>query len=298
MITYKNGTYYVEQLRDGTKILKDETGQFKADFPDNLDVKITDYCDIGCSFCYEDSGTKGKHCKEDILLDKLSKLPSGIEVTLGGGNPISHPKIIEIIEELSKTQKKLVSLTINQKSFDLALIIKCHKAGLRALGISPIPGELKSVMDLKDLELHLPIVYHMILGIHPLSQIEKYLLSGKKVLILGYKYVGRGRNNIPQIKDWVQGIKRFKHRLEFQDDYPETSGMSFDNLAIRQLNLRTSFTTNDWEHFYLGDDGSCSMYIDAVEGTYSESSTVSKVSRTSWEGLGILDYFKNDKANI
>ena len=289
MITYKNGTYHVEQLRDGTKILRDETGQFKADFPDNLDVKITDYCDVGCKFCYEDSGKKGLHCKADDLLDKLSDLPSGIEVTLGGGNPISHPEIIKIIEELSINQKKLVSLTINQKSIDLELIFKCIESGLRAIGISPTPGLNKSTIVLDDV-ISIPVVYHFILGVHPLEQIEKYLLHGKKILILGYKYVGRGRNNIPEIKNWIQGIKRFKHRLEFQDDYPETSGMSFDNLAIHQLNLRTSFTTNDY--------GSCSMYIDAVEGTYSESSTVSKVSRTSWDGLGILDYFKNDKANI
>ena len=297
MITYKNGTYHVEQLRDGTKILKDESGQFKADFPDNLDVKITNYCDVGCNFCYEDSGKKGLHCEANTLLGKLSDLPAGIEVTLGGGNPISHPRIIDIIRELSKEQGKLVSLTINQRSIDLELIFKCIESGLRAIGISPTPGINQSLIVL-DEALPIPVVYHFILGIHPLEQIEKYLLHGKKILILGYKYVGRGRNNIPQIKEWIQGIKRFKHRLSFQDDYPETAGMSFDNLAIHQLNLRTSFTTPDWEHFYLGDDGSCSMYIDAVEGTYSESSTVSKVSRTSWNDLGILEYFKNDKTSI
>jgi hypothetical protein len=297
MITYKNGTYQVEQFKDGTKILKDETGQFKAEFPDNLDVKITNYCDVGCKFCYEDSGEKGSHCKADDLLDKLSDLPPGIEVTLGGGNPISHPEIIKIVKNLSIDQKKLVSLTINQKSIDLELIFKCIESGLRAIGISPNPGLNQSTIVLDEV-ISIPIVYHFILGVHPLEQIEKYLLHGKKILILGYKNVGRGKNNIPEIKNWVQGIKRFKHRLEYQEDYPKTAGMSFDNLAIHQLNLRTSFTTSDWEHFYLGDDGSCSMYIDAVEGTYSKSSTVSKISRTSWDGLGILDYFKNDKTDI
>ena len=297
MITYKNGTYHVTQYQDGTKILLDPSGKFKSEFPDNLDIKITDYCDVGCKFCYEDSGKNGKHCDPNILLKKLESLPEGIEITLGGGNPLSHPDILKIIKILGQDQKKLVSLTVNQKSIDLDLLFDCMSSGLRALGISPIPGIWKDVIDL-DKSFSIPIVYHFIIGVHPVEQIERYLMHGKKILILGYKYVGRGRNSTPDIKEWIPAIKRFKHRLSCQDDYPETTGMSFDNLAIHQLNLRTSFTTTDWELFYLGDDGSCSMYIDAVEGTYSESSTVSKVSRTSWNNLEIIDYFKNDKASI
>ena len=297
MITYKNGTYHVTQYQDGTKILFDPSGKFKSEFPDNLDIKITDYCDVGCKFCYEDSGKNGKHCDPDILLEKLENLPEGIEITLGGGNPLSHPDILKIIKILGQDQKKLVSLTVNQKSIDLDLLLACINSGLRALGISPTPGIWKDVIDL-DKSFSIPIVYHFIIGVHPVEQIERYLMHGKKILILGYKYVGRGRDSTPNIKEWIPAVKRFKHRLSCQNDYPETTGMSFDNLAIHQLNLRTSFTTTDWELFYLGDDGSCSMYIDAVEGTYSESSTVSKVSRTSWNNLEIIDYFKNDKASI
>ena len=290
---YTNGTYLVEHYSDGTKILKDPSEKFEAEFPDNLDVKITSFCNIGCNFCYEDSNISGSHCDSDLLLSKLSKLPEGIEITLGGGDPLSHPDIIKIVKGLSRIQKKLVSLTVNQGSIKEDLIKECIDSGLRAIGISP----RKNSYDTIDFNPGIPVVYHFILGIHPIEQIEKFLEKGKKVLILGYKSVGRGQRNTPSLDLWEKGIRRLKFRLMNTNDFPE-AGMSFDNLAIKQLDLRTSFTTEEWECFYLGDDGSCSMYIDAVDGTYSESSTVSKISRTSWINLEIIDYFKHDKLSI
>lgn len=290
---YTNGTYQVQHYSDGTKILKDPSERFISEFPDNLDVKITSFCDVGCNFCYEDSNISGKHCDSDILLSKLSELPEGIEVTLGGGNPLSHPEILKIVKELSNTQKKLVSLTVNQFSLKEDLIDKCIDNGLRAIGISP----RKDSYDTINLNLRIPVVYHFILGIHSVEQIESFLKAGKRVLILGYKPIGRAKNIVPDLSEWKSGIKRLKYKLVWERDFPG-AGLSFDNLAIRQLDLHTSFTTSEWEHFYLGDDGSCSMYIDAVEGTYSESSTVSKMSRTSWEDLGILKYFKDVKVFI
>lgn len=284
---YINGTYLVEHYSDGTKILKDPSEKFQAEFPDNLDVKITSFCDMGCNFCYEDSNVSGSHCKSDPLLSKLSKLPEGIEVTLGGGDPLSHPEILKIVKELAISQKKLVSLTVNQGSIKEDLIKSCINSGLRAIGISP----RKNSYDTIDFDPGIPVVYHFILGIHPIEQIEKFLEKGKKVLILGYKSVGRGKDLTPDLSQWVKGIKRLKFRLMWNKEFPE-AGMSFDNLAIKQLDLQTSFTTEEWERFYLGDDGSCSMYIDAVNETYSENSTVSKISRTSWIDLEIIDYFK------
>ena len=84
MIKYTNGTYQVTQMKDGTKILDDPSGKFEADFPDNIYIKITDYCYVGCKFSYEDSGKSGKHCDHVELVNRLSELPGGIEIALGG----------------------------------------------------------------------------------------------------------------------------------------------------------------------------------------------------------------------
>ena len=289
MITYTNGTYQVKQYQDGTKILIDPSNEFEAEFPDNIDVKITDYCDVGCKFCYENSRITGKHCNSAVLLEKLSKLPSGIEVTLGGGNPVSHPDIERIISTL-KEQGKFISMTVNENS--LGMMQK--DLDLRALGISPISGIDREVIDFNYHDI--PIVFHFIMGVHPIKQVERYLKSGKKVLILGYKSLGRGKNMLPSdLEEWSKGLKRLKFRLVEGREFPDTTRISLDNLAIRQANFKKSFTAKEWDTFYLGEDGFCSMYIDAVSGTYSESSTVSEVSRTSWDNLEIINYFKNAK---
>ena len=54
--------------------------------------------------------------------------------------------------------------------------------------------------------------------------------------------------------------------------------ISFDNLSINQLNVKSLMNPKQWETFYMGDDGidgsltSSSMFIDAVEGTFAINS--------------------------
>lgn len=46
---YKNGNYIVKfNLDDGTKIRETEDDEFIPDHAENMDVKICNYCDIGC----------------------------------------------------------------------------------------------------------------------------------------------------------------------------------------------------------------------------------------------------------
>jgi hypothetical protein len=49
--------------------------------------------------------------------------------------------------------------------------------------------------------------------------------------------------------------------------------LSFDNLAIDQLNVKSLMSEEEWAEFYMGDDGGYTMYIDMVEGNYGQSST-------------------------
>jgi hypothetical protein len=47
----------------------------------------------------------------------------------------------------------------------------------------------------------------------------------------------------------------------------------FDNLAIKQLGVKRLLSENEWNEFYMGDDGQHTMYIDAVREEYAISST-------------------------
>ena len=57
-----------------------------------------------------------------------------------------------------------------------------------------------------------------------------------------------------------------------QDILTKFKVVSFDNLAIEQLNVKRVVSKEDWEEFYMGDDGNFTFYIDMVKGEFSKNS--------------------------
>jgi 5,10-methylene-tetrahydrofolate dehydrogenase/methenyl tetrahydrofolate cyclohydrolase len=51
------------------------------------------------------------------------------------------------------------------------------------------------------------------------------------------------------------------------------SVVSFDNLALTQLNVKSLMSKEKWEEFYMGDDGAATMYVDMVKREFAKSST-------------------------
>ena len=98
-------------------------------------------------------------------------------------------------------------------------------------------------------------VIHVINGIHSVDEILK----------LGYKEIRRGK----EFKDKFKGAVELKQK-EMYDRIHEIirafNVVSFDNLAIEQLNLKRMFTSEEWKEFYMGGEGTFTMYIDLVEG--------------------------------
>ena len=95
---YENGNYTVFLYTDGTKEKITQEECFKAEFPDSIDLKISNYCDANCPMCHENSGTHGLHA--DLNASFLSSLPAGIELAIGGGNPLSHPDLIPFLKRI------------------------------------------------------------------------------------------------------------------------------------------------------------------------------------------------------
>jgi organic radical activating enzyme len=115
---YQNGNYTVKLYSDGTKVKTTKDDKFIASFPDSMDLKITDYCDMNCPMCHEKSSVNGKH--GNLNEDFLSTLKRGTELAIGGGNPLSHPDLIPFLKRM-KDQKIVVSMTVNQKHFERLL---------------------------------------------------------------------------------------------------------------------------------------------------------------------------------
>ena len=99
LFKYLNGNTSVVIYQDGTKvreILDIESNGFIH--PESIDVKITNYCDMGCLYCHESSTTSGTHANLERLLKIIKCLPSGVELAIGGGNPLSHPDLISFFK--------------------------------------------------------------------------------------------------------------------------------------------------------------------------------------------------------
>ena len=48
--------------------------------------------------------------------------------------------------------------------------------------------------------------------------------------------------------------------------------VSFDNLALEQLNVKRLLSSEEWNNFYMGDDGKFTFYIDLVKGEFAKNS--------------------------
>jgi len=88
--SYKNGNYDVTIFSDGTKVRYNYEDSLVPDFPENIDFKISSYCDIGCPYCHEGANKKDMLLKRSKI-NELVKSPffkslhRGMELALGGG---------------------------------------------------------------------------------------------------------------------------------------------------------------------------------------------------------------------
>ena len=266
---YKNGNYIVKiNIENGTKIRETMEDNFLPSFAENCDCKITDKCDAGCSFCYEGCTPNGKH--GDILNYKfLDTLHPLTELAING-NDMSHPDLIPFLKKL-KERKVIANLTVNQIHFEKhqELLRKLTDEKLIfGLGIS-LQKPTKEFISL--VKTYPNAVLHTINGILKQSDVEMLADNGIKMLILGYKQLKRGKTyyestneDITIKQKWLkENLKNFLTRFKV---------ISFDNLALEQLEIKNLMKQNDWNEFYMGDDGQFTFYIDLVEGTFGRNS--------------------------
>lgn len=279
---YKNGNYNVTILSDGTKIRETEDDNFISAFPENIDVKITDCCDMNCPMCHENSTTKGKH--GDILNENfINSLHPYTELAIGGGNPLAHPNLIPFLEKL-KELHIIPNLTVNQRHFEneQALIRKLVDEKLiYGIGVSLIEATENFVSLIKQYD---NAVIHTINGMLTAKQIDVLKNNNLKMLILGYKQFRRGVDFYNKASDTIINNQQW-----LNDSLPEIihrfNVVSFDNLAIEQLNVKRLLKEDEWNEFYMGDDGQYTMYIDMVNQKFAKNS----IAETRYDLMDNID---------
>lgn len=267
--TYENGNYTVHfNLDDGTKIRENELDNLTPAFAENCDVTISTKCDGGCDFCYMGCSPDGKHA--DILSPKfLDTLHPWTELAING-NDLSHPDLIPFLEKL-KGKNVIVNITVNQihfeRHYDFLKVLK-NKELFYGLGVS----FRRSNSDFIEKVNSFPnTVIHVINGLITPEDMAALQDNNLKLLILGYKKLGRGGEYYEQNKFEVE-----KNMKWLYDNLGELINhfyvTSFDNLAIEQLNVRRLLTDEEWQEFYMGDDSQFTFYIDLVNKKFAGNS--------------------------
>lgn len=267
---YRNGNYRTLIMDDGTKIRRTNDDNFIPDFAENIDIKITNKCNMNCPMCHEGSAENGKH--GDIMNEKfIDTLHAYQEVAIGGGDITTHPDLIPFLQKL-KDRKVIANITVNQIHFEQKqdLIKKLVDEKLiYGLGVSLVNPTEKFISLVKQ---YPNAVIHVINGILKPSDVEALQNNNLKMLILGYKQIRRGTDWYAEDHENIIVRQRWL-KENIGNIYDKFKVVSFDNLAIEQLNMRRFFTDKEWEEFYMGDDGNFTYYIDMVEKKFAKSST-------------------------
>lgn len=270
---YRNGNYTVSiNLTNGTKIRENDLDFFRANFPESMDIKICNKCDMGCPMCHENSTKDGVH--GDIISESfIDKLHPYTELAIGGGNPLEHPDLVTFLEKCKKLQL-IPSMTVNQIHFmrNLAFIKELvDKKLIYGLGVSLISVSDDFIATIRQFP---NAVIHVINGIVMPFQLEALSHKNLKLLILGYKEFRRGEKMYQAQGKVIEEVKSYLYnKLPRIINENWFDVVSFDNLAIKQLDVKRVVSNDDWEQFYMGDDGSATMYVDMVNREFAKSST-------------------------
>lgn len=270
----KNGNYWKCLMSDGTLIKYNKEDNLTPEYPDSMDVKITNKCDMGCKFCHENSKADGEH--GNIMNAKfIETLLPYTELAIGGGNPLEHPDLIPFLEKC-KVLKLIPNMTVNQKHFmeNYDLLAKLIENKLiYGLGVSLTNPDQEHFIEL--IQQYPTAVIHVINGVHSVETLKKLYDKNLKLLILGYKDFRRGES---YHNDLVDKNKQnlYKELSELTNHFDV---VSFDNLALKQLEPKRLLTNEAWDQTYMGEDGSFTLFIDLVKNTYSTSSTTPESER-------------------
>ena len=263
---YKNGNYFVKLFSDGTKIKCTSDNVFNADFPDSIDLKITNYCENSCPMCHESSGLTGK--AGNLNHQIIDSFIPGMEVAIGGGNPLTHPNLIPFLTHL-KTKGIIANITINaidlNKYYELVLSLINNNL-VHGIGISCLKYNEDAISFAQN---HDNVVLHYINGVFPTEDYKKAFGKNLKILILGYKDFGKGHDFYsPIVKNTMEQTAEM-----LEDILKGFSVVSFDNLALEQLQVKNIISESLYNKIYMGNDGEASMYVDLVEESFAVSST-------------------------
>src|SRR5574343_187918 len=219
--------------------------------PELIDLKITNYCNKRCDFCYQNSSNKGEHADKYEIYNTLIALEElkVWEVAIGGGEPTSHPDFVEILESF-----RFRNIVVNFTTGTLDWMEDDKIVNAVKTYVSSFAYSIKYSFDVKYLYRNIVkygfedcmrgrIYAQVVLGTVSEKEFDEILMTcnciGIPLTVLGYKKIGRGEkfNNLeyswawkkikqsrdqrfcPSISVDEQFIADFKLELDEDDNY-------------------------------------------------------------------------------
>lgn len=292
LYNYRNGNVDVTIYENGTKIREWPDGEDPVvEYPESCDIKITAFCemmDLGkCPYCHEQSTRSGKHGDLNLLAKIWETQMPGTEMAIGGGNPLAHPDLIPFLKRM-KSLKMIPNTTVNMlhmKKFTPLIKVMQNQKLIYGLGISYRGANSMNLLP-EDID-YKNAVFHMIMGVHNLNDCQvviKWCVDRNitpKILLLGYKTFGNGASYYsPELQNVLDLWKNIYLQALLNVD--EEVVISFDNLAIAQLDLEKQIDKKTWNELFQGHDGLSTFYCDAVKKEVARTSTSS--DRYNYDG--------------
>lgn len=285
-VCYKNGNYKVFfNLRDGTKLRMTKDDKFEPEFAESMDVTISTKCDRECKYCYMGCTKNGE--QPDLLHWKfLDSLHPYTEIAINLNFPV-HPQLVKFLNVL-KDKKVIVNITINQLDFEKYSTFVLHLSEQKliyGIGVSLINPTDEFINKVKLFD---NAVIHVINGVVTEEQINKLRKHGLKILVLGFKHINRGIEYYWKEQEEVEKNHKYlqDNIIGMLDDFEV---VCFDCLGLSQLRIKDKIPKEDFDRFYLGEDGAFTFAINLVKGTFSLSS--SSMFEYSIDGNDIDDMF-------
>lgn len=275
LVARKDGEHWVLFNREtGAKVRFSFTSKneyTKSSRPELVDLKVTSFCPFKCSHCFMDSTVSGTHSlvwKE--CLQVLSRMEV-FEVAYGGGEPTMHPEFDKMLSE-AKLLGIVPNFTTKTLRWTKDSVIErsvLENAGGFAVSVqSSYDPVIDEVCKWRDRNNHWDEVsIQAVLGVLDtkdiLTLIEKCLDKDlRRITLLGFKHVGRGKDKEPKPVDILPVINKAKECW---------INLGLDTLAVQQYKDILDAEKIP-EALRTTAEGKFSMYIDAVDMCISPSS--------------------------
>jgi MoaA/NifB/PqqE/SkfB family radical SAM enzyme len=249
----------------------------KAFAPELVDLKITDFCDKRCSFCYQGSTKNGEHGNTNYINNVIYMLKKYqiFEVALGGGEPTAHPDFEKILrtcrwnyvipnfttktldwlkndtrrnEILSYAGGFAFSVNNNREVRELGFLLEKYGIDRSRVQVQVIDGV---VSDWSFPHILKECAYHNL-----------------ALTILGFKPTGRGEkfadHRQPYKFDWIEMVKKARHHGDYVTIGVDTLIVQKYQDAFREEGID--------EIFFTPEEGKFSCYIDGVKQEIGPSS--------------------------